>query len=151
MSLSVYRSSLDNVEVKWLEEIHEHCPGVKLCLVALKCDLREEPSVKERLSRQGEVPVSYEDVRRFNSLAMRNYHGICLILLPREIQGLAVARRIRASRYLECSAKHGRGVNEVFQEAAKVSVRAPTKGQTRTSVDDDERHGVSKLFGCFRW
>lgn len=81
--------------------------------------------VKEKLLRFNEKPVPYED-------------------------GLAVARRIRASRYLECSAKHGRGVVEVFQEAAKVSVRAPTKGQTRHSADND-RHGASRLFGCFRW
>ncbi|KAK9894748.1 GTP-binding protein Rho3 [Cystobasidium minutum MCA 4210] len=118
-------SSLDNVEAKWLEEIHEHCPGVKLCLVALKCDLREDAATRERLSRHGEAPVQYEE-------------------------GLAVARRIRASRYLECSAKHGRGVNEVFIEAARISVKAPTKGQTRTSADGDS-HGGSRLFGCFRW
>lgn len=51
------------MEVKWLDEIHEHCPGVKLCLVALKCDLREDQPTKEKLSRLGEVPVSYEEVR----------------------------------------------------------------------------------------
>lgn len=27
---------------KWLAEINEHCPGVKIVLCALKCDLREE-------------------------------------------------------------------------------------------------------------
>ena len=63
MRVFLPRSSLDNVEVKWLDEIHEHCPGVKLCLVALKCDLREDQSTKEKLSRLGEVPVSYEEVR----------------------------------------------------------------------------------------
>jgi Rho family protein len=42
---------------------------------ALKCDLREEPSVKEKLYRRGLRPVSYEE-------------------------GLAVARAIRATRYL---------------------------------------------------
>lgn len=42
---------------------------------ALKCDLREEPDVKEKLFRRGLRPVSYED-------------------------GLSVARAIRATRYL---------------------------------------------------
>lgn len=148
---NTYRTSLDNVEAKWLEEIHEHCPGVKLCLVALKCDLREDAGTCERLSRQGEVPVSYEEVKTYAFITNLLRFSLtdafeCLLL----VQGLAVARRIRASRYLECSAKHGRGVNEVFIEAAKISVKAPTKGQTRTSADDDS-HGASRLFGCFRW
>ncbi|KAL0075520.1 small GTPase superfamily [Phycomyces blakesleeanus] len=37
-------------------------------------------------------------------------------------QGLEVARRINAVRYLECSAKHNRGVRECFQQAARVSL-----------------------------
>ena len=44
-------------------------------LLALKCDLRDDPAVKERLKRYGTHSVQYEE-------------------------GLAVARRIRASRYL---------------------------------------------------
>ena len=42
---------------------------------ALKCDLRDDRNVGERLARHGMHPVPYEE-------------------------GLAVARRIRASRYL---------------------------------------------------
>jgi len=44
-------------------------------LAALKCDLRDDRAVRERLARYGQQPVQYED-------------------------GLSVARRIRASRYL---------------------------------------------------
>lgn len=36
------KDSLENVGSKWVAEIAEHCQGVKLVLVALKCDLREE-------------------------------------------------------------------------------------------------------------
>ncbi|KAJ7132143.1 P-loop containing nucleoside triphosphate hydrolase protein [Mycena epipterygia] len=97
--------SLENVETKWLEEILEYCPGVKLVLVALKCDLRDDRPVKERLQRYGSHPVQYEE-------------------------GLAVARRIRASRYLECSSKHNRGVAEVFHEAARVSLSTRPKGSS---------------------
>lgn len=46
------------------------CPAL-----ALKCDLRDDSAVKERLKRYGLQTVQYEE-------------------------GLAVARRIRASRYL---------------------------------------------------
>jgi len=96
-------TSLDNIESKWIDEVMEYCPGVKIVLVALKCDLRDDHLVRERLAQYGTRPVEYE-------------------------QGLAVARRIRASRYLECSAKHGRGVNEVFYEAARVSIASSAKG-----------------------
>ncbi|THG97365.1 hypothetical protein EW026_g4615 [Hermanssonia centrifuga] len=96
-------TSLENVEGKWIDEILEYCPGVKIVLVALKCDLRDDRAVQERLARYGMHTVQYEE-------------------------GLAVARRIRASRYLECSAKHNRGVSEVFYEAARVSLSTRAKG-----------------------
>ncbi|KAJ4473723.1 P-loop containing nucleoside triphosphate hydrolase protein [Lentinula aciculospora] len=86
--------SLENVESKWLDEILEF---------SLKCDLRDEYSIKERLHRYGTHPVQYEE-------------------------GLVVARRIRASRYLECSSKHNRGVTEVFHEAARVSLSSRSRG-----------------------
>jgi Rho family protein len=35
------RDSLEDVEAKWVGEIADNCQGVKLVLVALKCDLRE--------------------------------------------------------------------------------------------------------------
>jgi len=95
--------SLENVESKWIDEIVENCPGVKLVLVALKCDLRNDRTVLDRLARYGAHPVQYEE-------------------------GLAVARRIRASRYLECSSKHNRGVTEVFYEAARVSLSSRATG-----------------------
>jgi len=75
--------------------------------------------VQERLARYGQHTVQYDE-------------------------GLTVARRIRASRYLgallyviyilplnsslECSSKHNRGVNEVFYEAARVSLSTRAKG-----------------------
>jgi len=103
--------SLENVENKWLEEILEHCPGIKIVLIALKCDLRDDRTVRDKLARYNKHAVQYEE-------------------------GLEVARRIRASRYLECSAKHNRGVNEVFQEATRVSIHARPAGGSR---DEEER------------
>ncbi|CAE6418046.1 unnamed protein product [Rhizoctonia solani] len=100
--------SLENVESKWIEEVLEHCPGVKIVLVALKCDLRDDPVVRDRLSRFGSRPVIYEE-------------------------GLAVARRIRASRYLECSSKYNRGVTEVFNESARASINTRPKAQNSSS------------------
>lgn len=105
---------------------HMPCPCNFPCHIfaALKCDLREDRAVKERLQRFNGHPVQYDE-------------------------GLAVARRIRASRYLgkpiatvcdprhlilsiltECSSKHNRGVNEVFYEAARVSLGTSPKGSS---------------------
>jgi hypothetical protein len=91
--------------------------GVKLVLVALKCDLRDDERTKERLAKYGEKCISYEE-------------------------GLSMAKQIKAVRYLgtprneklmvECSAKHNRGVLEAFTEASRVSLTArPVGGDAR--------------------
>ncbi|KAK7433361.1 Rho GTPase [Neonectria magnoliae] len=96
------KDSLENVESKWVGEITDNCPGVKLVLVALKCDLREQGEGEGDDADAGEQrekrpTITYD-------------------------QGLEVARRIGALRYLECSAMKNRGVNEAFTEAARVAL-----------------------------
>ena len=85
-------------------EIAENCQGVKLVLVALKCDLREN-------NDEEEAETEGADGAHREKKQMINYN-----------QGLAVARRIGALRYLECSAMRNRGVNEAFTEAARVAL-----------------------------
>ena len=70
--------SLENVESKWVGEIAENCPGVKLVLVALKCDLREQGKEEEEDGEQGQPRKQAIDYK----------------------QGLAVAEKIKALRYL---------------------------------------------------
>jgi Rho family protein len=68
--------SLENVESKWVGEIAENCPGVKLVLVALKCDLREQEKDDREEGREPKKPtIDYK-------------------------QGLAVAEKVKALRYL---------------------------------------------------
>ncbi|KAI9303876.1 small GTPase superfamily, partial [Cunninghamella echinulata] len=93
------RDSLDNIPNRWLEEIVDHCPDAKLILVALKCDLRDDD---EKLKKMKSSPIMYEE-------------------------GLAVARSINAVRYLECSAKHNRGIREVFEQAGRVALSTHLK------------------------
>ncbi|KAF2486052.1 GTP-binding protein RHO3 [Neohortaea acidophila] len=100
--------SLENVESKWVGEIAENCPGVKLVLVALKCDLR------------GESGDDADD-----AAAAQEAKRPCIDYK----QGLAVAEKIRALRYLECSAKRNRGVNEAFTEAARVALTVKAKNE----------------------
>lgn len=97
--------SLENVESKWVGEIAENCAGVKLVLVALKCDLREQDRDEDGMDGTHEPKRPMIDYK----------------------QGLAVAEKIHALRYLECSAMKNRGVNEAFTEAARVALSVKTQ------------------------
>ncbi|PQE15091.1 GTP-binding RHO3 protein [Rutstroemia sp. NJR-2017a BVV2] len=106
------KDSLENVESKWVGEIAENCQGVKLVLVALKCDLRE----------QGEDDAAEPGAEGAAAGAKEKKPMIDYN------QGLEVARRINALRYLECSAMRNRGVNEAFTEAARVALSVKPNG-----------------------
>lgn len=103
---------------------------MKLVLVALKCDLRERGGDEEEET----------GARSGGEKVMIDYK-----------QGLEVAKRIQALRYLgtsrsrsvcfamggneltpiagaECSAKRNRGVNEAFTEAARVALSVKGAG-----------------------
>ncbi|KAI1635974.1 putative RHO3 protein [Biscogniauxia mediterranea] len=110
------KDSLENVESKWKGEIEENCPGVKLVLVALKCDLRENGEEDEDAAASG------NDNPQREKKPMIDYN-----------QGLDVARRIKAMRYLECSAMRNRGVNEAFTEAARVALSVKPSGEGDSS------------------
>jgi len=81
--------SLENVESKWVGEIAENCPGVRLVLVALKCDLREQQAGEEEdgAGAQGQVEGQQEPKK-----PTIDYK-----------QGLAVAEKVKALRYLGTS------------------------------------------------
>jgi len=114
--------SLDNVSVKWIEEVRSICgPVIPVILVGCKSDLRPpfgSPNSNEY--------VSFES-------------------------GQEVARAIGARAYKECSALKAEGVDDVFEAATRASMlmregvphhASATSGhQRRGSSDDDEGHG----------
>jgi Rho family, other len=73
------------------------CKGTPLMVVATKTDLRQDDNTRRMLSAQGQMPVTPE-------------------------QGAEVAREIGA-KYIECSAKTGSGVQEVFTLALQESMK----------------------------
>ncbi|KAH0830399.1 P-loop containing nucleoside triphosphate hydrolase protein [Lanmaoa asiatica] len=89
--------SLGNVQDKWYPEVAHFCEGTPLILVGTKIDLRRDDQTRRMLSAQGQVPVSTE-------------------------QGTNVAKEIGA-KYVECSAKTGNGVQDVFNLALKESMK----------------------------
>ncbi|KAF4235801.1 hypothetical protein CNMCM8980_007836 [Aspergillus fumigatiaffinis] len=92
--------SFENVATKWIDEIRENCPGVKLVLTALKCDLRKDEELNDNPNA-----ITFE-------------------------QGLAKAKEIGAVKYLECSAVQNRGIRETFYEAAKVALDVKPAGSS---------------------
>lgn len=65
---------------KWVAEITEHCQGVKVVLVALKCDLREEQE-KDDEGHEENADAPPKQIIQYQ-------------------EGLEVARKIGALRYL---------------------------------------------------
>ncbi|TGZ64213.1 hypothetical protein CRM22_006494 [Opisthorchis felineus] len=99
-----YPDSFENVRDKWISEIKEFCPETPVILVGLKKDLRADPTLVRTLRQRRQQPVKTE-------------------------AGRAMAKDIKAACYLECSAKYHDGVTEVFEAAARVTLR---KGTTCT-------------------
>jgi len=91
------RDSLENVTEKWNPEVLHFCDGVPKILVALKADLREDENVIREMKKLNQAPISTEE-------------------------GQAVAAKIGAVKYLECSAKSKTGVNEVFEHATRAAL-----------------------------
>ncbi|KDQ11742.1 hypothetical protein BOTBODRAFT_57290 [Botryobasidium botryosum FD-172 SS1] len=89
--------SLANVQDKWYPEVAHFCENTPLVLVGTKIDLREDDQTKRMLGAQGTTPVT-------------------------SAQGEAVAKEIGAL-YMECSAKTGKGVHDVFNCALKQSMK----------------------------
>lgn len=84
-------ASFENVREKWFPEVHHHCPGVPCLIVGTQVDLREDPSVKDKLAKQKMAPVKKED-------------------------GDKMARELGAVKYVECSALTQFRLKDVFDE-----------------------------------
>ncbi|GHJ86211.1 hypothetical protein NliqN6_2613 [Naganishia liquefaciens] len=89
--------SLENVQEKWISEVLHFCSGLPIILVGCKLDLRNDPKTIQNLAASGQRPVS-----------------------PQE--GQAMAQKIGAKDYMECSSRTGQGVREVFQRATRAAL-----------------------------
>jgi len=94
--------SFENVTTKWYPEVIHFCPDVPQILVGTKLDLRNDPSTLDRLKSNSQSPIQMEG-------------------------GQDLAKKIKAVKYLECSAKTGENLKTVFDEAVKAVLFAPGK------------------------
>eukprot|EP00093_Oithona_nana_P000323 00323.XXX_1139_212_1 [CDS] Oithona nana genome sequencing. len=81
-------SSFENVTSKWCPEIKHHCADAPILLIGTKIDLREDKETLQILAENGQAPIKRE-------------------------QGQKLANKIRAVKYLECSALTQRGLKQV--------------------------------------
>ncbi|AWO98978.1 putative rho-related GTP-binding protein RhoU-like [Scophthalmus maximus] len=91
-------ASFQNVWEKWVPEIRRRCPLTPVLLVGTQCDLRQDVKVLIELARRRERPVLEEDAR-------------------------ALAEKIGAVTYVECSALTQKNLKEVFDAAIAVGLR----------------------------
>ncbi|KAK4090243.1 hypothetical protein PCL_04284 [Purpureocillium lilacinum] len=120
-------ASFENVREKWFPEVHHHCPGVPCLIVGTQVDLRDDPSVREKLARQKMTPVRREDGER-------------------------MAKELGAVKYVECSALTQFKLKDVFDEREKIYRRAGDEAwaELETGMLDGRRtHGMASAgWGC---
>ncbi|CAF1075418.1 unnamed protein product [Adineta ricciae] len=90
--------SATSVIEKWMPEVRHFCGKCPMILVACKKDLRMDPQTIARLKQDGERPISTE-------------------------VGKQIAAEIKADAYMECSAKTREGVQDLFVQAARLSIK----------------------------
>ena len=98
--------SLENIPEKWTPEVKHFCPNVPIILVGNKRDLRNDEGTKRELMKMRQEPVRVEE-------------------------GRAMADKINAFAYLECSAKTKDGVREVFETATRAALQTKKKKHPR--------------------
>ena len=114
----MFLDSLENIPEKWTPEVKHFCPNVPIILVGNKKvivvrskirkslpnifqDLRNDPNTIKELGKMKQEPVKPEE-------------------------GRAMAEKINAFAYLECSAKSKEGVREVFETATRAALQVPS-------------------------
>jgi cell division control protein 42 len=97
-------ASFDNVKEKWVPEIMHHCAKTPFLLVGTQMDLRDDQITIERLSRNKQKAISFE-------------------------QGEKLAKELKAVKYVECSALTQRGLKNVFDEAILAALEPPAPKQ----------------------
>jgi len=94
--------SFFNVYNKWLPEIRHFCSNVPIILVCTKVDLRNERNTIANLEKLNQHPITEEE-------------------------GLDMAQKVTAHAYIECSSLRHYNITEVFEVAAKSTLRQESK------------------------
>uniref|UniRef100_A0A336L1H2 CSON002872 protein n=1 Tax=Culicoides sonorensis TaxID=179676 RepID=A0A336L1H2_CULSO len=96
--------SFENIKYCWYPEIKECIPDISIILVGTKMDLRFDERVVKKLQDDNLSPITHS-------------------------QGLELSRQLKCAKYIECSAVTQDGVDELFNDAVRLSMvpRRPKK------------------------
>jgi len=123
---------------QWCPEVIHFCPGVPILLVGLKKDLRDDPgTIRElRICGQRPVPLMEVSIAPARGASCNSSRNFCFgsTLKTLSVQGKAVGLKIGAFMYMECSAKTGDGVNEVFKVAARLALHKRDRKKNRCTL-----------------
>lgn len=104
----VDHTSMENVRSKWAKEIQKYCPGVPIILVGTQVDKREHGTL----------------LRDFKTSAKRYVS---------KNEGQRLASQIKASLYIECSAKTQFNVKAAFDEAIAAALEMESSRKKHTA------------------
>lgn len=93
-------SSFENVTSKWYPELKHHCPEAPIILVGTKIDLRDDRETLSALAEQGLSPCK----RGKNVDSGEVFRSVLKLFTFVLEQGQKLANKIRAVKYMECSA-----------------------------------------------
>ncbi|KAJ3308984.1 GTP-binding protein Rho1 [Blyttiomyces sp. JEL0837] len=83
--------SLTNVIERWVPECRYFSPTIPIILIGCKSDIRDDPHALEEVAKAGDLAVSLEMARQ-------------------------VAKQVDAFKYVECSARTGYHISDMFDE-----------------------------------
>ena len=126
--------SYDNVHNKWKPEVQHHGPDVPLILIGTKKDLRDQVAPNKRLNKVPGKRSSKEDCKTLqkknSGQGLQRSSTLTVEALSTDA-GHALCDLIYAVKYIECSAKTGEGVKEVFEEAIRAVVGTINKPKVK--------------------
>jgi len=106
--------SFTNVEFKWLEEVRKSNPAAPFVLVATKRDLREDGKVLAELQANGQAPIT-------------------------TAEGEALAKKLGAVGFFECSALEGKGITEIFATCIAYVMNKSGSGSSNGKKKDKDK------------
>ncbi|CAG0886461.1 unnamed protein product [Darwinula stevensoni] len=99
-------SSFESVRERWVPDVTHHCPKTPFLLVGTKIDLRDDAATLEELAENEQKPITVK-------------------------QGDKLAKKLKAVKYVECSALTREGLKNVFDEAILVALRSKEPAKIR--------------------
>jgi GTPase SAR1 family protein len=101
--------SFGNVTAKWFPELKHFCPDVPFLLIGTKADQRNDTEELKKIKQTGLSIVTTE-------------------------QAQELAQKLKAEKYMECSAKTQDNLKNVFDESIRAVLRAQEKKQKRICI-----------------